>query len=290
MPLPLVLPIPYVSEVFMLKSLATTLFLIFLPAALTAQSANELRALRDALGISEILEVMREEGLENGQSLRDDMFPGKGGQEWNATLSDIFDVVQMSDSFDARFAVEMSETNLSPLIEFFTSERGKRIIALEISGRRALLDDAVEEASHDYLRTAEEENDPRLAQIKRFSQINALVDTNVEGSLNSNYSFYQGLQDGGAFERRMSEQQMLADVWGQEPQIRSETEQWVYSFLLLAYQPLSDEDIEAYIELSETSEGRILNNALFAAFDTMYAEISHALGLASARYLSGEDI
>ena len=83
---------------------------------------------------------------------------------------------------------------------------------------------------------------------------------------------------------------MLADVWEQEVQIRSETEQWVYSFLLLAYQPLSDEDIEAYIQLSETSEGQVLNTALFAAFDTMYSEISHALGLASARYLSGEDI
>jgi len=274
----------------MLKSLTTTLFLIFLPAALAAQNATDLRILREALGISEILEVMREEGLKNGENLRDDMFPGKGGQEWNATLSDIFDVDQMSELFDAGFTVAMSGTNLSPLIDFFASDRGKRIIALEISGRRALLDDAVEEASHDYLRTAERENDPRLALIKRFSQINALVDTNVEGSLNSNYAFYQGLQDGGAFERRMSEQQMLADVWEQEVQIRSETEQWVYSFLLLAYQPLSDEDIKAYIQLSETSEGQVLNTALFAAFDTMYSEISHALGLASARYLSGEDI
>lgn len=83
---------------------------------------------------------------------------------------------------------------------------------------------------------------------------------------------------------------MLAEVWAQEPDIRAETESWLYPFLALAYKPLSDADVEAYLAFSESEAGRAMNAAMFAAFDEVFREISHDLGRAAAEMLSGRDI
>jgi hypothetical protein len=87
------------------------------------------------------------------------------------------------------------------------------------------------------------------------------------GAMNANYAFYMGLVEGDAFEEDLTEAGDPADVWSQEAEIRADTEEWVYSYLTLAYAPLSDEDIDAYIALSRTAEGRALNRALFGTFD-----------------------
>ena len=110
------------------------------------------------------------------------------------------------------------------------------------------------------------------------------------GAMNSNYAFYTGLLDGNALPRQLTEQQVLTDVWNQEEAIREDTTEWVYSYLMLAYRPLSDEDLEVYTALSETPEGRALNRALFAAFDEVFTGISRTLGLAAARFIAGRDI
>ena len=126
--------------------------------------------------------------------------------------------------------------------------------------------------------------------VTQFIDANDLIETNVVGAMNSNYAFYQGLLAGGAFPYELTEEQVLADVWGQEPEIRQNTTEWLYSFFILAYQPLPQEDLETYIAFSETEAGAALNDALFAAFDGMFEDISQALGLAASRYMGGQDL
>ncbi len=53
--------------------------------------------------------------------------------------------------------------------------------------------------------------------------------------------------------------------------------------MLLAYRPLSEPELEAYIVFSETDAGQALNGALFDGFDAMYLFISHALGVQVAQ-------
>ncbi|MFT7311883.1 MAG: hypothetical protein ACI853_002385, partial [Paracoccaceae bacterium] len=105
-----------------------------------------------------------------------------------------------------------------------------------------------------------------------------------------NYAFYLGLSSGGAFDAAMTEDQMLREVWSQEEAIRTETTQWVYSYLTLAFQPLSVVDLEAYIALSKSTQGRALNGGLFAAFDALFVTLSGDLGRAAAQFMGGEDI
>ena len=148
----------------------------------------------------------------------------------------------------------------------------------------------MDEASRTQLEAALADDDPRLTLIRSYIDANDLVESNVVGALNSNYAFYSGLVDGGAFPFDMTEDQIIRDVWEQEQEIRAETEEWIQSYLLMAYQPLSDAQIESYITLSKTPEGAALNRALFESFNTMFTEISRALGLAASIYMGGQEL
>ncbi|WP_249138867.1 DUF2059 domain-containing protein [Actibacterium sp. MT2.3-13A] len=273
----------------MTRFVAACLTLICLALPVRAEP-DRLDALIEALAMDDILEIMRQEGIDYGEDLREEMFPGRGGAAWTATVARIYDGARIRAVMRAGLAQELEGTDLDPLIAFFTSETGARAIALEVRARRALLDDAVVEASRDALAAMRTRDDPRLALLTRFVRANDLLDFNVVGALNANYAFYVGLVDGGAFPFEITEEQMLSDVWSQEADVRLETEQWLYSYLAMAYDPLPDADLEAYIAISETPEGKALNRALFEAFDVLFRGISRELGLAAARLISGEDI
>lgn len=259
----------------------------FPAAALTQEEAN---ALYDALGLPEIVEIMREEGLDYGATIESDLFPERGGDGWRDTVSRIYDEETMNDTMRSRIAADLDEVDVAPLLEFFESERGRRIVGLEISARRALLDPDVEDAAEVAAAELREDDPARFGLLEEFVEVNDLVESNVMGAMNSNYAFYMGLMEGGAFGGGLTESDILSDVWAQEAEIRADTEDWVYSYLALAYDPLPDEDIAAYVDISRTDAGRALNRALFAAFDELFMSISEGLGYGAAGFMVGEDI
>lgn len=259
------------------------------PGAPTATEA-QVAPLLDALGMDELLPVMRDEGLDYAADLAADMFPGRGGGRWQEEARRIYDTERMRAEMDREMADRLAPAEIDALLQFFGSDLGRRIIGLEVSARRALLDPEVEQAAEAAAAELEAAGDGRFALLEAFVEANDLVEMNVVGALNSNWAFYQGLDAGGAFGGRLSEEQMLADVWDQEDQIRAETREWVFAYLGLAYKPLSDDELAAYTALSRTPEGEALNRALFAAFDAMFVRISRELGRAAATFMSGEDI
>ena len=124
----------------------------------------------------------------------------------------------------------------------------------------------------------------------RFAKVNDLIEQNVSGSLNSNLAFFQGMAEAGGPGGDVTEDQMLSEVWAQEPAIRVETEDWLFPYLAMAYGPLSDAEIDGYVAFSTTNPGQKLNQALFTAFDRLFTSVSRNLGLAAGRQLLGEDI
>jgi len=255
-----------------------------------AEPRADVRALFDALDLSGIVEIMQTEGRAYGDSLEQEMFVGRGGAAWRAVVADIYQADAMESVVLEALDRELDDRDLSGMLAFFTSERGQKIVSLELSARQALLDDEVEALSEQQYHDMLEAKDPRLDLLSMFIGANDLIEGNVVGGLNSSYAFYQGLLDGGAFEDTLTEDQILTTVWSQEADIRADTTEWIYSYLALAYQPLEDADIEAYTEFSLTSDGQVLNRALFDAFDDMYTGISRALGRTAAQYMTGEDI
>ncbi|MEM9709670.1 MAG: DUF2059 domain-containing protein [Pseudomonadota bacterium] len=262
---------------------------IWIAASLPAR-ANDARAVFEAMQLGEILGIMREEGLAYGDELQTEMFPGSGGAGWPRVVQRIYAPERMEREFFEPFAAELEGQDIQPLLDFFGSERGQEIVKFEIGARRALLDETVEEMAQQIWSDLKGELDPRHVLIERFVESNDLIEENVAGAMNASLAFYEGLSTGEEFESVWTMDRILAEVWDQESIIRADTKDWIFPYLSLAFEPLRDSDIEAYISLSETDAGRALNAALFGAFDVLFVNISRDMGAAAAVYMQGEDI
>lgn len=274
----------------MARKVFAALTFILMAGQVNAEPNAAVSGLIDALGLPEILDIMREEGIAYSDELAQDMFPDRAGESWQAKVTKIYDADRMSDITFSAMADELGGADVASMTAFFTDDLGERIVVLELSARRALLDEAIEDASKEHVAQMFEDGDPRITLLEEFVSANDLLESNVAGALNSNYAFYTGLADGGALPETMTESEMLRDVWSQEEDIRADTEEWLYAFLALAYQPLTDDELSQYIDFSNTAEGKALNQSLFSGFDAMFIDISRGLGFAASGMLAGEDI
>lgn len=263
---------------------------LVLPDTPLAEEAPELRALFSDIGLYRVIEIMSAEGLDGAADIEADMFPGQGGSAWPAVVANIYAADRMVSVFERAVPRDrMTPEVVAELQAFYDSDLGQRVAAGEIAARRAFLDPGVEEAAGEMAQEQAAEGSDRIGLLSEFIAVNDLVERNVSGALNSNFSFYRGLEEGGAFETEIPEQLMLSEVWAQEPEIRSETTEWLYAYQILAYEGLSDAELSRYVALSETEAGQALNAVLFRAFDALFEQVSHDLGQAAASFIAGED-
>jgi len=241
-----------------------------------------------ALDIEGTIEVMHQEGLTYGEQIAEDLFGDSQNAAWSATLRKIYVRERMIQLVETEMATELDGVNLEPLIAFFTSQSGRKIVAFEVSARRAFMDTKTEEEALIRLENAEREDTEVLGQVETIISDSDLIESNVMGSLNSSLMFYRGLADGGGYD--LDETEMLRTVWSQEDDTRAETESWLRSYLLMSYSSVPPEELETYAALYRTPEGKALNRALFSAFNQMYDELSYLLGLAAADFMNSEKL
>ena len=255
-------------------------------------NAQFIEAFSRSLRIGDVLDVMRAEGMQHSTELSDSLFPGENAAAWAAVVSLIYDTGKMQARFEQVLAKAVGDDaqTLEAAQVFFASELGQRIMALEIDARRTLLDKAAEATAKEDWEGLVAGKSARAEQIIRFGGVNDLIESNVMGALNANLAFYRGLSGTGGFGDPMPEDQMLAEVWGQEPDIRRDTIEWLYPFLAVAYQSLTDAELERYIAFSQTEAGQKINAAIFVAFDAVMVKISADLGQAAGRLMEGQDI
>jgi len=261
---------------------------LFLPGFAFAASPAELDRLRAAFGTSELMTILSEEGMEQAETLRDDMFPGRGGAGWTRVVTAIYAPDRLEAVFARHFDAEMAETDATLLLDFYASENGARVASLEVSARRAIMAEDVEDTARAAWDEMREEGTWRSKQLIEFVELNGLIDRNVTGALNSSLAFYNGLTANEAFE--MSEQEILSEVWSRATEIRKDTEGWVFGYMALAYESMSDEDFQHYVNIGTTPEGRALNRAMFAGFEAVFEDVSFALGQATARFSVGDEL
>ncbi|MFN3282407.1 MAG: DUF2059 domain-containing protein, partial [Tabrizicola sp.] len=245
-----------------------------------------------AMRLEELFEVMREEGLAHGRTLEADMFPSRGGAEWAESVSQIYDLDRLRQDFETALAEEIGKDPavFDGVVAFYGTELGQRILGLEIEARRAFLDTAAEEAARVAADEAAASRDPKVALIGRMIEVADLLEANVAGAMSGNLAFMTGMAETGAYGRTMPEDEILADVWSREDQIRSDTATWLDAYLGLAYAPLSEDELASYVAFWESPAGQRLNAALFLAFDRVFRPVSHELGRAAGRALLGREI
>jgi hypothetical protein len=263
---------------------------VMVPDTALAETAPELRAALADFGLYDVLQIMSVEGIAAAADMETDMFPGRGGSAWPAVVAGIYATDRLIEDFEAALPLEgFTPEIVADLQDFASSDLGQRIVAGEVETRRAFIEPEVEEAANQIAADALQAGDPRLDLLRTFIEANDLIDRNVSGALNANFAFFRGLADGDGLQVEMPEDLMLAEVWGQEPEIRADTMEWLLSYQLAAYAGLSDADMEAYIAFSQSDAGRAFNRGLFVAFDAMFERVSYDLGRAAAVFIAGED-
>lgn len=260
------------------------------PDARLAETAPATAALLADMGLYAILDVMAAEGIAAATDLEAEMFPGQGGSAWAAVVASLYASDQMVQRFEAALPLDILTPDVvAEAQRFYDSDLGLRIAQGELAARQSFLDPGTEEAARDLAQARAREGDPRIGLLTEFIATNDLIEQNVSGALNSNFAFYRGLSDGGAFAAEIPETLMLAEVWGQEAEIRSDTTDWLFAYQMLAYEDLSDADLRAYIDMTATPAGQALNTALFRGFAGLFDSLAHDLGVAAAHFVSGED-
>jgi hypothetical protein len=270
------------------------------PRPAAAQTAAPLPAARLAplLQTAALMEVLAAEGRAHGGEIGDSTFDPITAARWAAVVSAIHNPDAMRLLFDAALngALAMHAEALVEIEAFLASAAGRRIVGLELEARRALIEPAASDAAALAFQRLQARGDARLAALRRFVEVNDLVEANVTGGLNANFAFLRGIAEaggglgGGLGDGAIDEAGILADLWSQEDVIRQETEDWLLPFLALAYRPLTDAEMDDYIAFCASSAGRVLNRALLAAYDALFVAISQQMGRAAGRMMAGSDL
>ncbi|MEM6728186.1 MAG: hypothetical protein AAF618_06780 [Pseudomonadota bacterium] len=258
-------------------------------ALATPVAADPLERLMTALHIEEVVDILAIEGLESAAGLEDSMFPGRGGPAWEAELARIYDREAMADSLSRLMGEAIPEDDLTPILAFLESEQGARIMSLEISARRAFVDPSMEEAALEAFADAEETRPELFEGVAAFTEVNQLVEQNIEGAFRSNAAFALGLKSTGAFPRVTAEQ-LTAELWGGDEAVEAGIRDWLYAYLMTAYSPLPADDLDAYIAFSETEAGQVLNTAIMETFAAHFADTSFDLGAAAGRFMAQQEL
>jgi len=250
-------------------------------------------ALADALRISDTVDIMREEGLVYADQVADAMLPEIDDSGWQRQVSQLYDADRMENLVLQGLKRALEGVDLAPMLAFYSSDAGQRAVALELEARRSFLDPETEAAARAAAADAAAREDgpqaDRLDWVQRLIEGSDLIERNVTASLNADMMFWRGVIDGGGPGPvgDESDEADLADaVTADLDATRRESEAWLTAFLLVACGPLTSAQLEAYAAFFETRDGRILNAALFDAFNAMYDQQAYLLGRSVGNWMN----
>jgi hypothetical protein len=246
--------------------------------------------------LPELFEIMAEEGLQSVMADGVTTLEGRALTQFQRDVTQIYQAERMEADFTARLRAELEiqPDVVQDALDFAQTDLGRKILRLEISARKALLDPEVDDIARMALSDARgaratESAARRLDLVRARIEANDLVELNVSLGLNTSYAYYAGMMAEDAA-NELSAEQVLYLVWAQESSIRLEVEDWSESYFLMAYAPLSEEEMQAYVAYVSTPLAQAFNRALFRAFDAVFTDISKSVGRALGRRLSAEEL
>lgn len=242
-------------------------------------------AVWEVMDLDSLAPILQAEALAEGAEMAATLFKGRGTGRWLDRVGAIHHPGRIRALFLSGMAAAMPGADPAEVragLEFYRTGFGQRMLALESSARVAMLDADVEAAAREAFAQARSQGSSRAARIERLIETADLVESNVAGGLNAAIAFSRGFQAGGGFPMPMSEGEIIADAWAQEPQMRADAENWIGAYLFLAYSSLSDAQLDAYIAYAGSAGGQALSRLMFAGFDAVFARTSHNMGLAAA--------
>lgn len=252
--------------------------LLILPVPLAAQGSDDERFF-ELMRLDEMVQVIREEGLITDAFLPDEMMLGQGGAAWDAELVQIYNTENMINTVRAGIARSLGATDLSGMITYLESPTWQEAVDLELMARTAMLDPDVEAAAYETYYDTYLKKSHRMRDLEELVDTADLIESNVVGALNGMLQFNLGLMAAGV-DIGFSEDELLTQIWADEEFFRQDVTEWLFAFLLLAYDPMERSMLRDQIAYFATDEGQRLNRAMMDGFDALFDDISFQLGVA----------
>lgn len=243
----------------------------------------------EVLRLPELLQVMAEEAV------ADAVPPGGGdpadGRQgaWLDSIARIYAPDRLMGMVETELARALARRDpqlIESALPFYESPAGRRLIALELSARRALLDADLAQAADDALHRAEVQRLPRLDRIDHLMEVTDIVEMNVVGGLNGYLEASRGFA--AATGRADMLPGLTDEAWRQEETMRLDTCHWMRGLLLLAYAPLDDDDLEELIAFAQTPGAMALSASLHDAFQVVFQRVAFETGMVSGARFAGE--
>ena len=264
--------------------------LIAFVAPARADDAAQMARLWAALRMEDSLSIMHREGREHALNSAEALTGQAANDSWRGIVERIYDPEPLRALVYDAMQEALVGRDMSEMVSYYESPQGARVIALEISAREAYLSPGVEEAAREAWNWGAKDG-ARADLIRQFVNDGDLVERNVAGALNSNVAFLTAFAAASPKEYEvLDERAILAEVMGEEAQIRVDTTEWLFGYLSLAYAPLSDAELQRLVALSASPAGRALNAALFHGFHPMYQKVARGLGQAAGQAQSQQEL
>lgn len=242
------------------------------------------------LQLAELARILADEAMVDAETQLDPALDPGARREWLSNLRRLNDAERLlsmlSDAL-SRAGASAPEAELLRALDFYRKPLGKRVVALELSARRAMIDpDGRSAAEAAYVQSGREAA-ARRQKLEQLIDASDVIEASVASGLNAYLAATRGFQ---AAVGENGTEADLVDVWAQEDQIRHEVGNWVRGLLFLAYGPLSDAELEQLIAFTKSSEGQILADVVLQAFDEVFMQVAFETGMASAASIAGEEL
>lgn len=257
-----------------------------------AQSAVEGR-LWAALRLDDLLPILQSEALVQADDMAAILFERGSDAGWVDRVAEIHDPQRLAELLREGMTTALAEQPteaISAGVAFYETDLGRQIARLDLQGRQAMLDSDAEAAAIAAYRDAERIGGQRVDQLQELLDQTDLIEQNVASGLNAALAFAYGFADAGGYQVPMSEAEILAETWAQEGEIRSQTQEWIMAYLYLAYAPLTEDELGAFVRFATSDAGRALWSTQMSGFDHVYRTTSYDMGQAAALHISGRQL
>ncbi|MEL6884272.1 MAG: hypothetical protein AAFP87_07160 [Pseudomonadota bacterium] len=249
---------------------------LMIAATLPLRADTAASRLVDAMGIPALIVSFTQDGMASARDLDASFLGGQGGDVFFETVRRLHDPARMEAELRAAMTAALDPAAARQALVFFESDQGTRIIELEVEARRAMVDDALEEA-------AKAAADNAGDAVLRLLSVRDLVDGNTDIAVAAQAAFFDGL----AFASGTSDR---PDIESRRGVIAEETRQWLTGYYMLVASALPEDDFDTYIAFWETEVGQAVDDAMYAAFETSYVSLSYGLGQAVGRLMPQNDL
>lgn len=263
------------------------------PPAIRLVQQDLTEELWQVMRMDAMIDIIADEAVSEARNLEESGVIVGTGQPWPDVVRRIHDPETLRVTF--REGVAEAVARLDPgLVRaglgFYRSPLGQRFLDLEASARRAMLTEGVEDQGREAFMRDLTRGGERSAIIRRIIRDADLITPNVESGLNATVAFSQGFAEGGGYDMPPDQSQMLAEAWEQQPQIEADAAAWLEGFFMIAYSPVTDDEMEGYAGFATSDRGQALANAMFGGFDKLFAQTSYRMGLAAALRRGGREL